>query len=121
MLTHTHNHTRTRHTVPGAGPPPNVTATPTPQNGTIDFDEFCVMMHKQAQKSSGTELVAETFRLFDDDNEGYIDAEKLMKRGELAGQSLTKELAQEMIDQVDQDGDGKLNMDEFTALFNDLT
>jgi len=89
-------------------------------SGDIDFEEFCAMMHRQMQSSGKEELIAETFKWFDSDNAGYIDNAKLKKVMEDAGGDLTLERAQEMIDQVDTDGDGKLNMDEFKRLYEAL-
>lgn len=78
------------------------------------------MMHRQMQSSGKEELMAETFKLFDSDNAGYVDNAKLKKVMDEAGGDVTLERAQEMIDQVDTDGDGKLNMDEFKRLYEAL-
>ena len=61
-------------------------------SGTIDFDEFCIMMYRQLQADNEQEdnvperdekELAEAFRLFDLNRDGYIDWDELKVRTNL--------------------------------------
>ena len=43
-------------------------------NGTIDFEEFLVMMAKKMKEEDSEEELREAFRVFDKDGNGYISA-----------------------------------------------
>lgn len=53
-------------------------------SGTIDFDEFCLMMYRQMQAEDEAKApvrdekeLSEAFRLFDLDGNGFIDWDEL--------------------------------------------
>lgn len=56
---------------------------------------------------------AQAFKLFDDDNTGFITLKNLKRVAKELGENLTDEELQEMIDEADRDGDGQINEDEF--------
>ena len=46
-------------------------------NGTIEFDEFLVMMAKKVKDNETSDDIKEAFKVFDRDGDGYISAEEL--------------------------------------------
>jgi Ca2+-binding EF-hand superfamily protein len=54
------------------------------------------------------------FKWFNRSGTGHISAQDIIDSFKDMGQELTLDEAQEMIKIVDQDGDGLLNLDEFT-------
>ncbi len=53
------------------------------------------------------------FQAFDKDKDGFITAEELMTVFKSINQVYTHEEIQDMITEIDADGDGKINLDEF--------
>ena len=60
----------------------------------------------------------EAFKLFDKDSGGSIDAEELKDALESLGQVVTEESVQELVDEVDEDGSGEIEFDEFLVLMS---
>jgi len=56
------------------------------------------------------------FSIFDDDRNGYIDKNELMKTYNGMGHELSDEKATELIRSVDKDGDMRIDFNEFSAL-----
>ena len=46
-------------------------------NGTIEFDEFLVMMSKKIKENESNNDIKEAFKVFDRDGDGYISPEEL--------------------------------------------
>ena len=62
------------------------------------------------------QTVQETFEMFDDDNSGAIDASEMRAAMKALGQDYTKKECKAMISELDEDGDGDLDIDEFLVL-----
>jgi Ca2+-binding EF-hand superfamily protein len=60
----------------------------------------------------------EAFKLFDKDNGGSIDVDELKDALESLGQIVTEESVQELVDEVDEDGSGEIEFDEFLVLMS---
>jgi Ca2+-binding EF-hand superfamily protein len=58
---------------------------------------------------------ATTFELIDADKDGRISAEELVRLMEVLGQPVTLEAAQAGVRRLDQDGDGLIDLKEFSA------
>lgn len=58
---------------------------------------------------------AATFDLVDGDDDGLISAQELVRLMDVLGQSITPEAAQAAIARIDADGDGRINLAEFSA------
>ena len=85
-------------------------------NGTIDFDEFLVLMAVKMKDSDPDEELSEAFRVMDKDGDGFIGADELKQVMLVLGESLTDKEIDEMIRQVDADGDGQVNYDGIVYL-----
>ena len=62
------------------------------------------------------EEIRQTFRLFDEDNNGSIDEKELGNVFRSLGQYYTQAELQEMIGEIDADGSGVVEFDEFLRL-----
>jgi Ca2+-binding EF-hand superfamily protein len=60
----------------------------------------------------------EAFKLFDKDNGGSIDVDELKDALESLGQVVTEESIQALVDEVDEDGSGEIEFDEFLVLMS---
>lgn len=87
-------------------------------SGEIDFSEWIIAaIDKKALLVD--ENVKRVFSIFDADGGGSISATEL-KDIMVAGQDINVEVLQEAINQVDVDGNGDLELDEFTLMMQYL-
>uniref|UniRef100_A0AAQ4QQB5 Troponin C, slow skeletal and cardiac muscles n=1 Tax=Gasterosteus aculeatus aculeatus TaxID=481459 RepID=A0AAQ4QQB5_GASAC len=85
-------------------------------SGTVDFDEFLVMMvrcMKDDSKGKSEEELAELFRMFDKNTDGYIDLDELKMMLESTGEPITEDDIEELMKDGDKNNDGKIDYDEF--------
>ncbi|MBO3458012.1 EF-hand domain-containing protein [Aetokthonos hydrillicola Thurmond2011] len=81
-------------------------------SGTIDFEEFkALMVSKQGDRVSRFQLA---FSVFDENNSGEITADEM--RSVMNQFGLTDEELDEMVNEIDHDGDGSINFEEFCKL-----
>ncbi|MBN3325826.1 TNNC1 protein, partial [Atractosteus spatula] len=83
-------------------------------SGTVDFDEFLVMMvrcMKDDSKGKSEEELAELFRMFDKNADGYIDFEELKIMLEATGEAITEDDIEELMKDGDKNNDGKIDYD----------
>merc|ERR1719219_562296 len=85
-------------------------------SGTIDFQEFLEMMTTKMSEKDSREEILKAFRLFDDDETGFITLKNLRRVSKEIGENMSDEELQEMIDEADRDGDGQINEDEFLRI-----
>ncbi|KPM43572.1 hypothetical protein AK830_g3017 [Neonectria ditissima] len=85
-------------------------------NGTIDFPEFLTMMARKMKDTDSEEEIREAFKVFDRDNNGFISAAELRHVMTSIGEKLTDDEVDEMIREADQDGDGRIDYNEFVQL-----
>jgi len=82
-------------------------------NQEVTLEEFVKMMTPRMGDRDSREEIAKVFKLFDEDNTGYITFRNLKKICNDLGENLTDDEIQEMIDEADRDQDGKINAEEF--------
>lgn len=81
--------------VPWASQPSDAAlpGAPLPQDGsgTIDFEEFLQMMTAKMGERDSREEIMKAFKLFDDDNTGFITLKNLKRVAKELGENLTDE------------------------------
>ncbi|XP_063077311.1 parvalbumin, muscle-like [Engraulis encrasicolus] len=83
---------------------------------SFDYKKFFELVGLSAKSD---EEVKKAFLVLDQDNSGYIEEEELkfvLKAFSPDGRDLTEKETQAFLSAADQDGDGKIGVDEFTAL-----
>ncbi|KAL4787322.1 hypothetical protein BJX76DRAFT_318883 [Aspergillus varians] len=88
------------------------------RTGTIDFDEFLVMMSRKVKNSDPEAELREAFAVFDQDNSGTISADELRKVLTSIGDNVTDADVDEMLTLADTNGDGSIDYDEFVKLMS---
>lgn len=87
-------------------------------DGSIDFPEFLIFMSKNFKKRarrSVCEELKDAFNVFDRNGDGYITHEEMKRVLDEFEENLSDKDVAEMIKEADQDGDGKINYQEFIA------
>lgn len=84
----------------------------TNRSGKIDYSEFVVAAMNKANVNSKEKLEA-AFRAFDTDNNGYITADELKRILGDKGSTLSDDAWNQVIKEVDANGDGKISLKEF--------
>eukprot|EP01125_Pyxidicula_operculata_P003495 TRINITY_DN1442_c0_g1_i1.p1 TRINITY_DN1442_c0_g1~~TRINITY_DN1442_c0_g1_i1.p1 ORF type:complete len:149 (-),score=39.15 TRINITY_DN1442_c0_g1_i1:408-854(-) len=87
-------------------------------NGEISFDEFVVLMASTRQ--SPDDELRQAFKVFDIDGNGTIDKDELKQVMIKLGQKVTNEQIEEMIKASDQNGDGKIDYNEFIHMMKSI-
>jgi len=88
-------------------------------SGTIDFEEFLVMMVellKEDQAGKSEEELSECFRIFDKNGDGFIDREEFGAIIGMTGEELTEQEIDEMLADSDANKDGKIDFDDFLKM-----
>ena len=90
-------------------------------SGTIDFDEFIILMNNKLKEQQEGQELLETFQVFDKDADGYINADDIRAVRDwvkIGTEKLDDDLIRELIEQGDRDGDGKINYHEFVGIMS---
>ncbi|KAI8065936.1 hypothetical protein BC940DRAFT_303235 [Gongronella butleri] len=89
----------------------------TDANGYLSFDDFARLMRPTLRTpfrlTSRQKELYETFKVFDVDGDGVINAEELKSMMHKLGDRIGIEEAQQLIADVDNDHDGVVDFDEF--------
>uniref|UniRef100_A0A8C8RKG8 Troponin C, slow skeletal and cardiac muscles n=1 Tax=Pelusios castaneus TaxID=367368 RepID=A0A8C8RKG8_9SAUR len=83
-------------------------------SGTVDFDEFLVMMvrcMKDDSKGKSEEELSDLFRMFDKNADGYIDLDELKIMLQATGETITEDDIEELMKDGDKNNDGKIDYD----------
>ncbi|KAL1203796.1 Disease resistance protein RML1A [Cardamine amara subsp. amara] len=86
---------------------------------SINWTDEAAMLEKLSTDVSNklkVELLKEQFRSLDEDQSGFISVPELRYAMESIGEKITDDEVKEMIREVDLDGDGRLNYDEFAKV-----
>ncbi|KAK7883990.1 hypothetical protein WMY93_027113 [Mugilogobius chulae] len=92
-------------------------------SGTIDFEEFLVMMVQQLkedQAGKSEEELSECFRIFDKNGDGFVDREEFGEILHMTGEAVTEEDIDEMFGESDSNKDGKIDFDEFLKMMENV-
>ncbi|RUS31974.1 calmodulin 1 [Jimgerdemannia flammicorona] len=91
-------------------------------DGRIDFSEFLTLMsryvHTSSLKETEEDDLREAFKVFDTDSNGLINSAELHQVLNSLGEKLTNDEVNEMIREVDLDGDGQINYKEFLKIMS---
>lgn len=79
----------------------------------ITHDEFVTIMSTRMGDRDSKEEILKVFKLFDEDNTGYITFRNLKRICQELGESLSEDEISEMIDEADRDNDGQISPEEF--------
>uniref|UniRef100_UPI00358E147D troponin C, skeletal muscle-like n=1 Tax=Myxine glutinosa TaxID=7769 RepID=UPI00358E147D len=90
-------------------------------SGTIDFEEFLVMMVMQMKEDAiqsglSEEELADVFRILDRNQDGYIDRDELWEILKHTGESISETEVDTLMIEGDKNNDGKLDFDEFLKM-----
>ncbi|KAL4446627.1 hypothetical protein ABPG74_005565 [Tetrahymena malaccensis] len=90
-------------------------------SGMIEFEEFLVMMKKKMLEDKNVEEeIEKAFNFFDDNNEGFIDLDKLKKVAADLGEEVDDKILKEMIFAADLDDDQRVSKDEFMRVMQQI-
>ncbi|RNA44698.1 neo-calmodulin-like isoform X2 [Brachionus plicatilis] len=86
----------------------------------IDIDEFVQLMYNMGNISEISEEqedkeLREAFKVFDRKGNGFITSSDLRSVLQCLGEQLTEDEIEDMIEEVDIDGDGRIDYEEFVA------
>ncbi|KAK8532086.1 hypothetical protein V6N12_053535 [Hibiscus sabdariffa] len=82
-------------------------------------EELRNMINEVDTDAEGEEELKEAFRVFDRDQDGYISPYELRQGMINIGETLTDEELDQMIREVDLDGEGRVNYEEFLRMMLD--
>ena len=87
-------------------------------SGTIDFQEFLVLMARKMKDADNEEELLEPFKVFDKDNKGYITANELKDVLKALGEKFGDDEVEDMIKDGDNSIDGRLDYEEFVKMMS---
>merc|ERR1711976_794283 len=91
------------------------------KNGKIDFNEFVIIMDKFCPENFEDQL-REAFRVIDNDNSGKISSDEIKRiLRHLGEKKMSSEVAEMIIREMDMDGDGQVDYEEFVKMFTSKT
>ena len=81
---------------------------------TIDFPDFCSMMAKKGVNTE--EELVDAFRVFDKEGDGHISTAEARQIMCNVGEHLPEDELDEMIREIDPDGEGRVDYVKFTKI-----
>ncbi|THD25891.1 Centrin [Fasciola hepatica] len=85
-------------------------------NKGLDFKNFLDIMTKKMTDKDSREDHVRAFQMFDEEEKGYINFSNLKNVAKVLGEDIGDEEIQEMIDEGDKSGNGKVSEQEFLRL-----
>lgn len=85
-------------------------------NGIIDLNEFLNLITRHQETSDPEKDMLDVFRMFDKNGDGFITADELSLVMTNLGQSMSDDEVREMIGEADNDGDGRIDYEEFVKM-----
>ncbi|XP_023682986.1 troponin C, skeletal muscle-like [Paramormyrops kingsleyae] len=92
-------------------------------SGTIDFEEFLVMMVQQLKEDQAgktEEELSECFRIFDKNGDGFIDREEFGDILRSIAEPLAEDEINELMSDADKNNDSKIDFDEWLKMMENI-
>ncbi|XP_068625760.1 uncharacterized protein [Battus philenor] len=86
------------------------------QSGKLSFENFETAIMRKIMSQDNDVDIMKSFRLFDNDDCGFISADNVKRVSELLKFHLTDEEIEELMDDADKDFDGLLSVHEFMRM-----
>lgn len=99
----------------------NINDNTTANDIKITIDDFISICQPLMSTRDTQSEIEKIFKLFDTDNTGYITYRSLKRVVSELGENLSDNDIQEMIDQADRSGQGKINLQDFTRIMKKRT
>jgi Ca2+-binding EF-hand superfamily protein len=90
-------------------------------SGLLEFGEFCQLAAKflvEEDEEALKKELKEAFRIYDKEGNGYISTDTLKEILKELDSKLTDEDLDNIIEEVDEDGSGTLDFDEFMEMMS---
>jgi len=84
--------------------------------GSVDIDEFMELMRTKTKEAQDEVEVKEAFRVLDKEGKGEIHTDVIRELLTQLDDSLSEADLKDLIDEIDSDGSGWVDYDEFKAL-----
>merc|ERR1719318_1123967 len=92
-------------------------ALDTDKNGSLEFDEFLQFIKAMPPRDEESdEEIRQAFAVFDKDKSGTITESELKQAMKSLGEKMTDAEVRAMIKDVDLNGDGKIDYNEFVKM-----
>jgi len=84
--------------------------------GSVDIDEFMELMRTKTKEAQDEVEVKEAFRVLDKEGKGEIHTDVITEILRMLDDTLTEDDLRDLISEIDSDGSGWVDYDEFKAL-----
>ena len=81
--------------------------------GSIDYESFFNLIHNSMTKKDPMDKIKLSFQMLDENKTGKITLANLKHVASQLGEDISEQELQEMINEADLDGDGKISYDEY--------
>merc|ERR1719192_1228330 len=88
----------------------------TGSTGSFKFPNFLSMMLRKIDEINAEAEIREAFKVFDSNGNGFINRQELGYVMENLGENMDKEEIEFLINEIDLDGDGQINYEEFYVM-----
>ncbi|XP_053689100.1 calmodulin-beta-like [Sabethes cyaneus] len=85
-------------------------------SGTIELNEFLVLMARKQRQDTTDEELRDAFKIFDRDGDGFLSVDELSAVMKNFGERLSDDELADLLDEADIDKDGKINYEEFIIM-----